>query len=249
MQKLVLHIPHSSTGIPINDGYIASKGDVDKEILKLTDWYTDDLFQHAKAIPVIAPFSRIFCDVERYPDDSDEVMAKVGMGMVYERLDSGKPLRVINETLRQEIYNRFYKVHHRHLSSAIEEQLKDYGKCVIIDCHSFLNNPFKRDLDQKTPRPQIDIGTDNFHTSKKLCERSLKFFQSRWFSCELNRPYSGCMVPHEYSTNKRVESIMIEVNRDLYLEKGTNTKSKDYDSTKKLLNEFLEEIWSNYLIL
>jgi hypothetical protein len=34
---------------------------------------------------IIAPFSRIFCDVERFSDDELEVMAKSGMGVLYEK--------------------------------------------------------------------------------------------------------------------------------------------------------------------
>ncbi len=249
MQKLILHIPHSSTDIPIRVGYTASEDDINTEILKLTDWYTDDLFQHPEAISIITPFSRIFCDVERFSEDKDEIMSQFGMGMLYEKLDSGKPLRTIDDTLRKNIYDKFYKVHHGNLSQATERQIKDHGKCVIVDCHSFSNTPFKRDIDQKMPRPQINIGTDRYHTSKKLLERSRQYFRNMDHSCEIDRPYSGSLVPLKYySTDKRVESIMIEVNRDLYLENGTNTKSKDYDSTKRMLNGFLEEIWSYYLI-
>jgi N-formylglutamate deformylase len=44
MKKLVLHIPHSSTEIPLFDGYVSTKDEIQDEIIKLTDWYTDDLF-------------------------------------------------------------------------------------------------------------------------------------------------------------------------------------------------------------
>jgi len=248
MQKIILHIPHSSTHIPIKDGYTASEDEVDKEILKLTDWHTDDLFQHQETTAIIAPFSRIFCDVERFPEDKDEIMSQVGMGMLYEKLDNGKPLRTIDDILRKEIYMKFYKVHHDHLSKAVEYQLRIYGKCITIDCHSFANTPFERDHDQKITRPQICIGTDSYHTSKELLERSRQYFQGMGYSCEIDSPYSGSIVPLEYySTDKRVESIMIEVNRDLYLKKGMNTKSETYNTTKKMMHEFLEEIWNSYM--
>lgn len=247
-RKIILHIPHSSTHIPIKDGYIATEDEIDKEILKLTDWHTDDLFWHPETIPVIAPFSRIFCDVERFPEDKDEIMSQVGMGMLYEKMDNGMPLRTIDQALRKRIYDNFYRVHHSRLSRAVEEQLDTYGKCIIIDCHSFANTPFIRDRDQKIIRPQIDIGTDGYHTSRELLERSSQYFQSMGYSCDIDRPYNGSIVPLEYyEKDKRVESIMIEVNRDLYLENGTNMKSKNYDSTKKMLHGFLEEIWENYM--
>ena len=74
--KIILHIPHSSTNIPITDGYLVDKKSLDKEILKLTDWYTDDLFYSNEDEMMRADFSRIFCDPERFPDDSQEIMAQ-----------------------------------------------------------------------------------------------------------------------------------------------------------------------------
>ena len=44
MKKLVLHIPHSSNVIPLFEGYVSTQEEINQEIIKLTDWYTDDLF-------------------------------------------------------------------------------------------------------------------------------------------------------------------------------------------------------------
>lgn len=90
--KIILHIPHASTNIPIIDGYIVDTVVLDNEILKLTDWYTDDLFCSEQDEMIIAPFSRIFCDPERFTDDAMEVMAQHGMGVLYEKGDDGKTI-------------------------------------------------------------------------------------------------------------------------------------------------------------
>ena len=42
----------------------------EKEILKWTDWYTDDLFYSNEDHMILAEFSRIFCDAERFAGDS-----------------------------------------------------------------------------------------------------------------------------------------------------------------------------------
>jgi N-formylglutamate amidohydrolase len=86
MKNLILHIPHSSTNIPFFDGYIDDKQKIIKEIIKLTDWFTDDLFSNEIDDAIITPFSRIFCDVERFTDDKLEVMSKFGMGFLYKNL-------------------------------------------------------------------------------------------------------------------------------------------------------------------
>jgi N-formylglutamate amidohydrolase len=69
-KKIILHIPHSSTIIPLLEGYVADAISLEKEILKLTDWYTDDLFYSKEDEMIVAEFSRIFCDPERFTDDS-----------------------------------------------------------------------------------------------------------------------------------------------------------------------------------
>ena len=103
MKNLILHIPHSSTIIPIKDGYCVTDEILNQEILKLTDWHTDDLFENEMDISIKAPFSRIFCDTERFSDDSQEIMAQFGMGVLYEKTDTGEPLRKVTPELRKSI--------------------------------------------------------------------------------------------------------------------------------------------------
>ena len=86
--QIVLHIPHASDYVPCMDGYVVGREDLINEIMLLTDWFTDELFD-LPYVKVIAPFSRVFCDVERFPDDSAEVMSECGMGMCYTHFDDG----------------------------------------------------------------------------------------------------------------------------------------------------------------
>ena len=141
MNNLILHIPHSSIIIPFKEGYSVSDELINQEILKLTDWYTDDLFENEKDVSIKTPFSRIFCDTERFSDDSQEVMAKYGMGVLYEKTDTGEPLRTITPELRQRILNNYYWKHHNRLTESVKFQLQEYGTATIVDCHSFPNKP------------------------------------------------------------------------------------------------------------
>lgn len=247
MRKIILHIPHSSSHIPFFDGYAASETELKAEMLKLTDWHTEDLFQHDQAIQVVAPFSRIFCDTERFPDDAMEVMAQYGMGMLYEKFDDGRPLRNVDASLREKIMNNYYLVHHNNLLKKVEEQLSKYNKCLIIDCHSFPDRPFNRDLDKTQPRPDYNLGTDEYHTSGELLEVASLYFKERGFSLGINEPYSGSIVPLKYyQKDAKVQSIMLEVNRKLYLKDGSNENNLNYWDTKKTVQEFIAEIANNF---
>lgn len=152
-------------------------------MLKLTDWYTDDLFSRADEMVIQADFSRIFCDVERFADDRQEVMAQYGMGVLYEKTDHGAPLRKVSPALRTEILNRYYWPHHNALNQAVEQQLEAQGKALIVDYHSFPSTPFRRDLDQNPNRPDFNIGIDDFHTQPNLLHAQNPFFRTgatRW---------------------------------------------------------------------
>jgi len=242
-KNIILHIPHSAVNIPLKEGFVATEGVINAEMLKLTDWYTDDLFLHEEIVQIVAPFSRLFCDVERFPDDKVEIMAKYGMGMLYTRLDDGSPLRVINSILREKVKKEYYDPHHDRITQEVEKQLERFNSCLIIDCHSFSSKPFLRDMDKEEPRPDICIGTDSFHTPQVLIDIAKKYFEKNGLNCKVNTPYSGTMVPlRYYKKDKRVQSIMIEVNRDLYLVPGTNEKNENYDAIKNILSGFIDEL-------
>lgn len=243
MTNLILHIPHSSDRIPMDKGYVVDRKTLDEEIIKLTDWYTDDLFSLEDSIIVRADFSRIFCDTERFSDDSQEVMAQYGMGVLYERLDDGSLIREINPNLREEILNNYYWPHHEKLNQAVNDQLELNGKALIVDCHSFPSNPLIRDLSQRENRPDFNIGTDDFHTPDYLIEISENFFEKKGYSLGVDWPYSGSIVPlNHYQKTKNVSSIMLEINRALYLNEPGNQKSSNYLAIKETIKEYLKEL-------
>ena len=241
MTNLILHIPHSSDKIPFDIGYVVDKKTLDQEIIKLTDWYTDDLFLFEDSIVVKADFSRIFCDTERFSDDSQEVMAKYGMGVLYEKSDDGSVIREIDTKLREDILNNYYWPHHEKLNQAVNDQLESNGKALIVDCHSFPSDPLIRDLSQEKNRPDFNIGTDSFHTPDYLIEISKAFFKKKGYTLGVDWPYSGSIVPlKHYHKSKNVESIMLEINRALYLNEPGNQKSSNYIKTKETVTEYLK---------
>lgn len=241
--KIILHVPHSSTNIPFNEGYIVDLISLEKEILKLTDWYTDDLFYSKDDEMIKAEFSRIFCDPERFTDDSQEIMAQFGMGVIYEKNDEGETIRKVTPELKEKILTEYYWKHHAMLSKAVNNQLSLFGKALLIDCHSFPSIALKRDLDKNPERPDFNIGTDSYHTPKKLIDLSISFFESAGFTLGIDWPYRGSIVPLEhYNKNKNVQTIMLEINRELYLNEPTNEKSERYSEIKKITGEFIETI-------
>jgi N-formylglutamate deformylase len=168
-------------------------------------------------------------------------MAQYGMGVLYEKADDGTALRIISPELREEILNHFYWPHHQKLNKAVKQQLNAGGKALIVDCHSFPSESFIRDLSQNSDRPDFNIGTDVFHTPNHLIEISQDYFRKKGFSLGLYWPYSGSIVPTEhYRKNKNVQSIMLEINRTLYLKEPSKEKSNNYALIREVVAEYLE---------
>lgn len=229
------------------DGYVVDLNSLQYEILKLTDWYTDDLFYSDEDEMIVAEFSRIFCDPERFPDNSQEIMAQFGMGILYEKNDDGATIRKLTPELKEKVLTKYYWKHHEKLSNAVKNQLNFNRKALIIDCHSFPSKPLKRDIDTKPNRPDFNIGTDSYHTPKLLIDLSMAYFESKGYTVGLNWPYRGSIVPLEhYHKNKKVESIMLEINRALYLNEPTNEKSQKYLDIKKVTSDFIKMIKNSW---
>ena len=142
---ILLHIPHASVHIPKEERSRFCLPDLDEELIQMTDRYCDELF--AGYDGVVFPVSRLVCDPERFRDDAQESMSRIGMGAVYTKSSSGEPLRRITAEEREGLLRRYYDPHHRRLTAAVDAKLQTYGRCLIVDGHSFHPAPLSYELD------------------------------------------------------------------------------------------------------
>jgi N-formylglutamate deformylase len=118
---------------------------------------------------------------------------------------------------REALLNRFCRPHHIRLEGAISAVLDRFGWCLLLDCHSFPGRPLP--CERCAVRPDICIGTDQFHTPGNFSEKLVELFREQGFATMVNQPFSGSMVPiSRYRNDRRVVSVMIEVNRRLYMD-------------------------------
>lgn len=243
---LLFHIPHASTAFPPgarNDLLLDDRALAD-ELLRMTDAVTDAIFLPSMRPgdeALVFPWSRLLVDVERFRNDQDEPMARMGMGAVYMRTSQGVPLRPAgfdSESLRA----TYYDPHHALLARLIRRLIDERGGILILDCHSFPSKPLSCDLDQEMDRPEICIGTDPFHSPQELIEQLEATFSRRGWRCLRDRPYAGTMVPREFfGKDPRVMSVMIEIRRDLYMDEETGTRH-GVEKLAGIVREALDEI-------
>ena len=241
----VFHVPHDSTWIPDNlrHQFALSDNELADELLKMTDHHTLDLF--TAGIPaeqiVRAQVSRLVVDVERFADDSEEAMSSVGMGAVYLRTHNGSALRrPLSDAERNALIAAWYTPHHNALTNKVEMALARFGKCLVVDCHSFPSVPLPYESEQSPDRPEFCIGTDTFHTPATLADGLMDALVRAGFSVRKDFPFAGALVPSKfYKQDSRVSAVMIEVRRDLYMDEATGEKSDQFDGIAEVVRRLL----------
>lgn len=244
-KPLLIHLPHSSLNISEYDRgeILLDDSDLNAELLKLTDRYTDELFDYPGAVIHKNINSRIVMDPERFRSDTDEIMSQFGIGAIYTHSTSGKLIKNISEIRREELMKKYYDPYHEELGSKVEQAINEFGKCLIIDGHSFPEIPLSFELDKSSDRPDICIGTCDFHTPEIHVQTMEDFIKRNGFSVKRNSPFAGTMVPMKYYLkDKRVSSVMIEINRKLYMDEATGEKLAGFEELHRFIACLLDRM-------
>jgi len=214
--NIVLHIPHASVG-----GLGVAKWDnkvaLMKEVRKWTDWFTDVIFvpdDRPGVKSVVADYSRFVVDVERLLDDP---MNEIGQGIIYTKFNGLQ--RTISDEEQMGMMAYYYS-YIKQLKSMLNEH------SLLIDCHSFPSKLSDVDV-------CIGVNDDWSRPSKFLIELVMECFKQEGYRVELNTPYSHVIAP---PMNFRYDSIMIELNKRIYLNEDTLELLDSAGSLRSSLN-------------
>ena len=238
---VVAHIPHDSSLIPWNvrEEFVVDDDELRIELIRLTDWHTDDLFAPLADRGVsrfVNRLSRFVFDPERFLANELEPTAAIGQGVVYTRGTGGQRLREADPELRARRIEALYRPYHAALDQVVADSLHEFGRCTLIDCHSFPSVPLPSELDQTPDRPDVCIGTDAAHTPAELAADVERAFSAEGFSTKRDSPFSGTFVPGgSYGQDRSVRSVMIEVRRGLYIDEATAERRADYDAVRSAI--------------
>jgi len=242
----VVHIPHASKLVPADcrPAILLDDACLAEELRLMTDAYTDELFALDGSAPIRFPISRLVVDPERFTEDAHEPMAERGMGVLYTRRANGQPLREPPPSAeRARLLDAWYHPHHDRLTRAVDQAIAGHGRCLVLDAHSFPSRPLPYELDQRLDRPDICLGSDEFHTPPALLNLAYAAFTAAGFSVQINAPFSGALVPGKhYRRDARVAALMIEVRRDLYMHEDTGARRSDFATFAARLQELLQAL-------
>ncbi len=214
---VMCNIPHAGLSVPdwAKVDFIVNESEINRFARFMVDLDVDKLFSFVPSThKEVANISRIVVDVERYRNDENEPMAKLGMGVCYEKNEKGEQIRCVDSSRSQCLLE--YDRYHLALQEKIDVLLEKAEKVMILDCHSFHDKMYYTGYHPST-FPDVCIGyNDNYSCPLDIREKIFSFFEKTGFSVAYNYPFSGTLIPEKFTNNSRVQGMMLELNRRVY---------------------------------
>jgi N-formylglutamate amidohydrolase len=258
----VFSSPHS--GIAYPDSFIAASR-LDRLTLRRSeDSFVDELFGAAPdhGAPLLrALFPRSYVDPNREPFELDPAMFEdelppyvnaasprvaAGLGTVARVVANGqeiyaKKLRFADARARIEACWRPY---HDALSNLLRSTRRQFGHCVLIDCHSMpsVGGPMERDAGRE--RVDFILG-DCFGSScaPHVIDRVEASLAGMGYAVARNTPYSGGFVTQHYGRpGDGIHTLQIEVNRGLYMDERTIERSAGFARLQEDLTSLIRDL-------
>ena len=242
--KIVIHIPHASLRMPsiIHKYRVCNRKTLKETAVFMADLYVDKLIHDYKTVKF--SYSRLFCDVERFRSDKLESMSKKGMGCVYKRDCFGNDITNYPLEYKNFVLKNYYDKHHKRLDTIVDKILSKFDKCLIIDLHSYsdelVNTIFNVDSNDY---PDICIGFNENYCDMHIVSFIKECFKKFGYSVKYNYPYQGSIINNKALKNKdtRVYSIMIEINKRIYLKENEIDVIK-FEKLKDSLGQILKDL-------
>ncbi len=147
-----------------------------------------------KATAVKFRLSRLVVDVERFPDNCDEPMSRVGMGAIYTcTAAAGSSFLTSLAAGGEAVSMSLYEAHSSPLARRVADELAGTGRALIVDCHSSSSHPRPAGPGPINSRAAFRLGTDRLHSAETLT-RSVALPETM-ATAATNRQHAGSLAP------------------------------------------------------
>ncbi|GGI07085.1 N-formylglutamate amidohydrolase [Egicoccus halophilus] len=224
---VVVHVPHAGTELPadVRDELLLDDAALVEEVRRMTDHRTDVLAAGTASVGAtrfVNRCSRLVVDPERFLDPDLEEMEAVGMGAVYTATSDLRPLRWPDAARRELLLDRWFRPYHVALTALVDATLAAFGRCVIVDVHSYPSVALPYERHGEAARPPLCVGTTPDHTPPDVRGTVEDLAAAAGLATTADEPFAGTFVPTAHLGDPRIVSVMLEIRRDTYLDEATS---------------------------
>lgn len=251
---LVFASAHSGRNYPAE--FVASARLDMHGLRRSEDGFVDDLFAAAPSLGaplVTAQFPRAFCDANREPWELDPTMfhdrlppwvntasprVGAGLGTIARVVASGEAIyrNKLNFAEAQARVAGYWQPFHDQLRLAIDETLKLFGHCVLVDCHSM---PCLSQ--QGRERAEIVLGdAHGVACAPQVIRRVEQVMTTYGYRVRRNDPYAGGYITRHYGRpHAHVHALQIEICRSLYMDEKLIEKLPSFGQVQERLTRLI----------
>lgn len=223
------------------------------------DAFVDQLFTRIAAQGgnrLEAMFPRSYVDVNRLAIDLDPdlfydplpqdanihaPLIKAGLGVIprvvgyQQNIYHGK----LSFKHAQQRLDTHYHPYHNLLEMLTTSAQVTYGYSLLVDCHSMPSR-----FSKNQPAPDFIIGDlHGLSCHQHISETIYTHLDNAGFSVRLNQPYAGGAITRKYhAVQLGLHTVQLEINRGLYMNEETITKTANFKQIQQLLDSLSQKI-------
>ena len=225
--------------------------------------YVEDLWAAAPqvgATMLYCCFPNTFMDVNRKEDDLDPAVidgqwptalnpspvAIRGLGLIKTKSRYGEPMQEKKLTVAEikERFDVYYHPYHRELKRIVDETYAKHGTVWQLSCHCMSAVGAPTHADAGKPRADFCLGNIGFTTSsREFVDYVAAEIKKLGYSVTINDPYEGNELNRRHGAPaKRIESIMVEINKKLFMDTKTFRRTEGFSKLKADLDRLLKKL-------
>lgn len=225
------------------------------------DAYVDKLFE--ASVLFGAPFlragaPRAFVDLNRNYDELDPALIEgvtrralnpriaSGLGVIPRVVSMGREIyrgKLSLAEANRRIENYWHPYHHQ-LTKLIDTAHTQFGRAILIDCHSMPREALENVGRVGARRPDVVIG-DRYGASASahIVEQIEAIFRAAGFAVARNTPFAGAYIAQHYGRpSMGRHAIQIELDRSLYLDETTILPNAEFEDVLHRLRPVISSL-------
>jgi N-formylglutamate deformylase len=251
---VVFSSPHSGRDYPAD--FIEKSILSELHLRSSEDAFVDELF--AAVVDFGSPFlaaksPRAYVDLNRGPEEFDPSIIEgantpynnpriaSGLGVIPRVVSEGRQIQEGKISMSEALsrIRNVYHPYHNFLVELMTQAKLRFGIALLIDCHSMPNDALQNAMAPGGARPDIILGNRfGAAASAPVFEIVEWAFKEQGFIVGRNTPFAGGHITQKYGApSKGQHVVQVEINRSLYMNEGTITKSKHFDDISARLSE------------
>lgn len=256
---VVFASPHSGRDYPLD---FLEKSLLDDQLIRSSeDAFVDLLFDQVVEFgsPLLAAKApRAYLDLNRASEELDPAIIEgvrraghnprvnSGLGVIPRVVANGRAIyrgKITLEEARQRIATNWHP-YHIALQKMITDTRRDFGQCVLIDCHSMPHEAITSTTPNGEKPAEIVLG-DRFGAAadQNVIERIEAAFVAQGFNVVRNAPFAGAFTTQKYGRPTRGQHVVqVEIDRSLYMNETQIRPNSNFGAFRKQLRNVVEEI-------